>query len=466
MPRRQRTKGNNDVALRTGGWVARHRASTERTRALDLPPRRVAAPAAPGGLRIAFLVYRGNPRVGGQGVYTRHLTRELVALGHSVEVFAGGPWPELDEGVGFTPVPGLDLYREPDPFRTPALSEFRTWADIVEFLTLRAGGFAEPWTFGMRVKKLLRTRRDDFDIIHDNQCLATGILDLSYEGWPVLETLHHPITVDRAIAHAHATTWLERYGVRRWYGFLRMQIRVVQQLPAVLTVSHNSRVDIHQQMGVALERLTVVPVGVDHDVFRPYDDVVSRPHRLMVTTSSDVAMKGLVPLLEAAAKLREHRAIELVIIGRPKPDGPVAQAIARLGLTDVVTTVSGVSDEEMARLYGEAAVAVVPSLYEGFSLPAIEAMACGVAVVATTGGAIPEVVGPDAALLVSPGDADALAAAIATLLDDPERRRRMGAAGRARVMERFTWQVTARGTAACYDAVLRGDALPDAVAFN
>jgi glycosyltransferase involved in cell wall biosynthesis len=219
-------------------------------------------------------------------------------------------------------------------------------------------------------------------------------------------------------------------------------------------------------MGVALERLTVVPVGVDHDVFRPYDDVVSRPNRLMVTTSSDVAMKGLVPLIEAAAQLRQYQPIELVIIGRPKPDGLVAQAIVRLGLSDAVTTVSGVSDEEMARLYGEAAVAVVPSLYEGFSLPAIEAMACGVAVVATTGGAIPEVVGPDAALLVSPGDADALASAISTLLDDPERRRRMGVAGRARVMERFTWQVTARGTAACYGAVLRGDALPDAVAFS
>jgi len=454
------------VALRTKGWLARHRASAERTRSLTVPTRREPKSPAPGGLRVAFLVYRGNPRVGGQGVYTRHLTRELVALGHSVEVFAGPPWPELDDGVGFTPVPGLDLYRDPDPFRTPTLGELRTRADLLEFVTLRAGGFAEPWTFGMRVKKLLRARRGDFDIIHDNQCMATGILDLYYEGWPVLETLHHPITVDRAIALAHATSWLERYGVRRWYGFLRMQTRVVQQLPAVLTVSHNSRADIHAQMGVTLDRLTVVPVGVDHEVFRPYDDVVVLPHRIMVTTSSDVAMKGLVPLLEAAALLRRDRPLELVIIGRPKANGPVANAIDRFGLRDVVTTVSGVSDKEMARLYGEAALAVVPSLYEGFSLPAIEAMACGVAVVATTGGAIPEVVGPDAALLVAPGDAVALAEAIAMLLDDPDRRRRMGRAGRERVMERFTWQVTARGTAACYDAVLRGSALPDAVRFS
>ena len=432
----------------------------------ELPVPRAAAPAAPGKLRIAFLVYRGNPRVGGQGVYTRHLTRELVRLGHGVEVFSGPPWPELDDGVGFTPVPSLDLYREPDPFRTPRWSEFRSWADIVEFLTMRTGGFGEPWTFGMRVKKILRQRRHDFDIIHDNQCMATGVLDLYYDGFSVLETLHHPITVDRTIALAHAPTLFKRYGVRRWYGFLRMQTRVVQQLPAVVTVSHNSRHDIHEQMGVALANMTVVPVGVDHDVFRPYEDVVEIPHRLMVTTSSDVAMKGLVPLLEAAAMIRRHRPLELVIIGTPKADGAVARAIERLALGDCVTTVSGITDEAMARLYGEAAVAVVPSLYEGFSLPAIEAMACGVAVVATTGGAIPEVVGTEAGLLVAPNNPAALAGAITTLLDDPVRRRSMGLAGRRRVIERFTWEVTARGTAACYEAVLAKQPLPDAVDFN
>jgi len=426
------------------------------------------APVGPasGGLRIAFLVYRGNPRVGGQGVYTYHLTRHLVALGHRVEVFSGPPYPELAPGVGFTPVPSLDLYREPDPFRTPRREEFRTWADVVEFVTTKLGGFAEPWTFGMRVRRLLRSRRSEFDIIHDNQCLANGVAQLYYDGWPVVETLHHPITVDRRIALAHATSWLQRYGLRRWYGFLRMQTRVAQQLPAVVTVSHNSRRDIHEQMGVAQSALTVVPVGVDHTVFRPYEDVMPRPGRLMVTTSSDVAMKGLVPLLEAAALVRRTRPIELVIIGRPKADGPVRATIERLALTDVVTTVSGVSDEEMARLYGEAELAVVPSLYEGFSLPAIEAMACAVPVVATTGGALPEVVGPDAGLLVEPGNPVALAEAIMTLLDDPARRATMGAHGRTRVMERFTWEVTARGTVACYQAVLQGHPLPEAVAFS
>ncbi|MGA2295364.1 MAG: glycosyltransferase family 4 protein, partial [Acidimicrobiales bacterium] len=308
----------------------------------------------------------------------------------------------------------------------------------------------------------------DFDIIHDDQCMGPGILDLYRQGWPILETLHHPITVDRSIALDHADTFVKRYSTRRWFGFLRMQVRVVKQLPAVLTVSHNSKVDINAQMQVPLDRLTVVPVGVDHTVFRPYDDVVKKKGRLMVTTSSDVPMKGLVPLLEAVAKLRTERDIDLIVIGRPREKGRVALAMERLGLNDIVTTISGVSDEALARLYGEAEIAVVPSLYEGFSLPAIEAMSCGVPVIATTGGALPEVVGVsgETGLLVEPNSPDALVAAIARLLDDATLRERLGRAGRQRVIERFTWQVTAKGTAACYDAILGGHPLPDSMSFE
>jgi len=444
------------------------RASWALSRTLTLPDCVVPRAAEPGKYRVAFLIYRGNPRCGGQGVYTRHLTRELVALGHSVEVFAGPPWPELDEGVGFTPIRGLDLYRDPDPFRIPARTEFTSLADLVEFGVMLSAGFGEPLAYSMRIAKVLKARRDDFDLVHDNQCLGTGIWTLRHQGWPVLETLHHPITVDRSIALDHAENWRQRLGTRRWFGFLRMQVRVAKKLPAILTVSHNSKADIHAQMGVALDRLTVVPVGVDHQVFRPYDDVVKKKGRLMVTSSSDVPMKGLVPLLEAIAKLRVEREIDLVVIGQPQAKGRVAQALERLGLNDIVTTISGVSDEELARLYGEAEVAIVPSLYEGFSLPAIEAMSCGVAVVATTGGALPEVVGTsgETGLLVEPNDSEALVQAIRQLLDSEPMRQRLGANGRRRVMEHFTWEVTARGTAACYDAIMNGRPLPDSMIFD
>jgi glycosyltransferase involved in cell wall biosynthesis len=456
------------VARSIAETIAATKASRARTRSITVPEHIPARPAEPGKYRVAFLVYRGNPTCGGQGVYTRHLTRELVALGHSVEVFSGQPWPELDEGVGFTPVPGLDLYRSPDPFRMPAPSEFTSLADVAEFGVMMSSGFGEPLAYSLRLKKLLDARRDQFDIVHDDQCMGPGVLRLHKRGWPLLETLHHPITVDRSIALDHADSFWKRVSTRRWFGFLRMQIRVVKQLPAILTVSHNSKADIHAQMGVALDRLTVVPVGVDPDVFRPYDDVVKKKGRLMVTTSSDVPMKGLVPLLEAIAKLRAERDIDLIVIGKPQPKGRVASALERLGLTDIVTTISGVSDEDLARLYGEAEIAIVPSLYEGFSLPAIEAMSCGVPVVATTGGALPEVVGVngETGLLVEPNNPDALVEAIGRLLDDAALRQRLGVAGRERVIERFTWQVTAKGTAACYDAILNHQPLPESVIFD
>jgi glycosyltransferase involved in cell wall biosynthesis len=443
------------------------RASWARSAATELPERVAPRPPAAGGRRVAFLIYRGNPRCGGQGVYTRHLTRELVALGHSVEVFAGPPWPELDEGVGFTPVPGLDLYRDPDPFRIPARSEFTSLEDLMEFGIMLTAGFGEPLAFSRRIVKVLGPRRAEFDIVHDNQCLGSGILELHRRSWPLLETLHHPITVDRSIALDHAETRWQRYTTKRWFGFLGMQVRVARQLPSVLTVSSNSRADVNRQMRVPLERLTVVPVGVDHAVFHPDPSVEKRPGRLMVTSSSDVPMKGLVPLLEAVAKLRAERDLELYVIGKPRPGGRVAKAIERLGLADLVTTITGVSDAELARLYAEAEVAVVPSLYEGFSLPAIEAMSCGVPVVATTGGALPEVVGESGStgVLVTPDDPEALVAAIRDLLDDPAARDRLGAAGRERVLQRFTWEVTARGTAACYDAILTGRPLPASMEF-
>jgi glycosyltransferase involved in cell wall biosynthesis len=111
--------------------------------------------------------------------------------------------------------------------------------------------------------------------------------------------------------------------------------------------------------------------------------------------------------------------------------------LARLGLEDHVEWVSGVTDQRIVELYSECSVACVPSLYEGFSLPAIEAMSSAAPLVVTSGGALPEVVGAegDTALLVEPGDAGALAVALGRMLDDPELGARLGDAARRRVLE-------------------------------
>jgi glycosyltransferase involved in cell wall biosynthesis len=280
------------------------------------------------------------------------------------------------------------------------------------------------------------------------------------DGWPLVATLHHPITVDRDLELAHARTRRRRLTLRRWYGFLGMQAEVARQVPRIITVSESSKSDIVAQMGVPEERLTVVPVGVDPVRFRPRPDVARVPGRIMTTASADVPLKGLVPLLEALAKVRTERHAELVVIGSPRPESRVGETIDRLGLSSAVRFVSGVSDEEIVRLYAEAELAVVPSLYEGFSLPAVEAMACGVCLVATTGGALPEVVGTngETGLLVPPNDPGALAAAIGLALGDAELRGRLAEAGRARALERFTWAATARGTAEVYRQVIESGA--------
>jgi len=378
-----------------------------------------------------------------------------------VTVFSGQPYPELDDGVELVTVPSLDLYREPDPFRTPRLRELASPADVIELATMRTGGFGEPRTFSLRARSALARRTGQFDVVHDDQCLGTGLLGMLDDGWPLVTTIHHPITVDRALDLEHAASLLRRATLRRWYGFSAMQARVARQIPRVLTVSESSRRDIVEQLGVDARRVAVVPVGVEPSVHRPYAHVARVPGRIMTTASADVPLKGLVPLLEAVAKLRTERPeAHLVVVGRLREQSPVNSVLERLCLSEAVSFVSGESDERIAERYAEATCAVVPSLYEGFSLPAAEAMACGAPLVATTGGALPEVVGTDgvSALLVPPGDPGALAHALGRLMDDPELCARIGEAGRRRVLDRFTWRVTARRTAEEYGSLLAAGA--------
>jgi glycosyltransferase involved in cell wall biosynthesis len=412
-------------------------------------------------LRIALLTYRGKPHVGGQGIYVRHLAKALVDLGHSVEVYSGQPYPEVDERVELHKLASLDIYNDHFPMRMPGIWELKSFADLVEVTSFSFGEFPEPLAFSVRAFQAINARRDEFDIVHDNQSLGYGILALERVAKiPVLATIHHPITVDRRLEIEHAQGWYKKLTLHRWYGFTRMQMEVARRMKRVLTVSENSFEDIHRDLHVPKDRMHVVPVGVDPDLFKPVTTVERRPGHIITTASADVAMKGLSYLLEAIAKLRVERPeIHLTVIGRKKEGGKSAETIDRLGLTDVVEFVTGVPDTRIVELYSEAELAVVPSLYEGFSLPAIEAMSCGVPLVATTGGALPEVVGEDgvSALLVPPGDADALAAKIGWALDHPAVRRKVGKGGRDRVKAQWSWRHTAERTVEQYRARLAED---------
>ncbi len=405
-------------------------------------------------LRIALLAYRGKPHVGGQGVYTRHLAKALVDLGHHVEVLGGQPYPILDDRVPLIELPSLDIYNDYFPMRQPGLWELKNWKDVLEVTAFTAGTFPEPLAFSMRAWDHLRHRKHDFDIVQDNQCLGYGLLLIERQlGLPVLGTIHHPITVDRRLEIEAATSLYKKLTLRRWYAFVDMQTQVARRLQRIITVSENSFKDIVADHKVDPARMAVVPVGVDIELFRPLPEVKVIPGRLVTTASADVAMKGLKYLLEAVAKVRTERDdIHLVVIGKRKPGGASDDTIKKLGLEDHVEFVTGVSEQRIIELYSEAEMAVVPSLYEGFSLPAIEAMACGAPLLGTTGGAVPEVIGKDGdtAMVVPPGDSEALAAKIRWGLDQPDLRGTIGARGRKRIMGRWSWKHTAVKTVEQY----------------
>jgi glycosyltransferase involved in cell wall biosynthesis len=405
-------------------------------------------------MRVALLSYRSKPHCGGQGIYIRHLSRELTNLGHEVEVFSGQPYPDLDEGVALTKLPSLDLYREPDPFRVPKLKEFRDRIDVEEFATMCAAGFPEPKTFSLRAVRALSERVDDFDIVHDNQVLGYGMLEIEKLGLPLITTLHHPISYDRRIDIKAARNPWRKFTLTRWYGFVKMQARVARQMRKIMTPSETSKRDIATDFGVDPAKMQVILLGVDDGFVPPTKPRV--PGRIMAMASADAPMKGIATLLEAFAKLRTERDIELFLVTKPKAGGTTEKLIDKLSIADSVHFVHGVSEEVLVELMGSAEVACVPSLYEGFSLPTAELMACATPLVVSDAGAIPEVVGPNGlcADLVKPGDVGELEAAIAALLDDPERRARYGAAGRKRVDELFSWRAVAATVATAYEEVI------------
>jgi MMP alpha-(1->4)-mannosyltransferase len=405
-------------------------------------------------LRIALLSYRSKPHCGGQGVYVRHLSRELHELGHHIEVFSGQPYPDLDPGPVLREIPSLDLYRDDDPFRTPHWREYRDWADVLETAMMWGGAFGEPLTFSIRARRELATRAADFDVVHDNQGLGYGMLGVRRLGLPLVTSIHHPISVDKRIDLASSGR-LAALNKRRWYGFVRMQARVARRVARsgpLITVSESSKRDICRDFRVRPESVHIIPLGVDTRVFRPRE-AARVPGRIIAVASADSPMKGTVTLLRAVGKLVTDTDAHLIIVGKPAP--ATQRLAAQLSLASRVTFTHGLSDEAFSALLASAETAVVPSLYEGFSLPAVEHMASGTSLVASRTGALPEVTG-DAAVLVTPGEDEELAAVLRRLLHSPAERAALADRALRRVGERYAWPAVARATVEQYQHTMGG----------
>ena len=396
-----------------------------------------------GPLRVALLGYRSAPFSGGQGIYLKYLSRALVKLGHTVTVISGPPYPQLDDGVTLVQLPSLDLYAH--GLRSVSAQQLlRDPLARKEWLSKLTGGFIEPWTFGERARAWLLAHAREFDVVHDNQTLADGILDLQQAGIPLVTTIHHPITQDRRLALDAEPRWQYKALIARWHSFLAMQARVARSLDNIITVSGASKLDIVADFGVDPNRVTVMHNGVDAELFKPRLDIARKPSQIMATASADTPTKGLQILLRAAAGLvARYPDLSLLLVGKPRPGGETEKLMGELGLTARIRWVSEVDHAEIVALYAESTLAVVPSLYEGFGLPAVEAMACGIPLVSSDGGALAEVVA-DGGRLVPAGDVAALGQALDDLLQNETERLALGARARARVEACFSWDVCAQ----------------------
>ncbi len=421
----------------------------------ELALRNDEAPNSP--LRIALLGYRSNPFSGGQGIYLKYLSSALAEAGHEVDVISGEPYPDLDPRIRLVKLPGLNLFEAKNHVTALRPRHLRSMTDTFEWLSMLTGGFPEPYTFGRRLQRhfqALQISGRHYDIVHDNQSLSYGALALQQQGLPLVTTIHHPITWDRDIALTHAENWQERLLIRRWHNFLNMQTKVARRLQWVVTVSERSRQDICTAFDIPPQQVHVVYNGVDTQVFRPEPDIARNPWQLITTASADQPLKGTQHLIPAFAQLcGQFPKLRLTFIGRPKPGGPTERLIDQLGVRERIVFMHGISADEMRTLYASSAVAVIPSEYEGFGLPAAEAMACGTPVVSTDGGALPEVVGK-AGVIVPAGSPNALASAIGQLLQDPARRAELGRQGRGHIEKNFSWSQAASQMTALYQQVL------------
>ncbi len=384
---------------------------------------------------------------GGQGIWAAHVAHALAALGHEVHVIAGPPLPELDPGIPLHVIPNLNSFALPLAEALPRESPFRALlpSHLWELALTRFGVFPEMTAFSLRLLVRWRElqRRHRFDVVLDNQSLGWGLLGVQASGVPVVGLIHHPLHIDRA-ADFELDPRFRRKWKRTLYFPLFMQERVARRLAHVMTVSQSSAGEIERWFGIPAKRVSVVYNGTDTETFRPVPRKVETD--LIFVGRTEDRKKGIPYLLHALACTKPKITLKIVD-GRIPRDGLVPRKLAELGLARRVVLVERMlSVPELVSEYSSARIALVPSFFEGFGFPASEAMACGLPVIASDRGALPEVVGTsgEAGLLVPFRDAGALATAIEALALDPVRAAAMGQAARRRIERTFRWSDAGR----------------------
>ncbi|MEJ5362424.1 MAG: glycosyltransferase family 4 protein [Spirochaetota bacterium] len=405
-------------------------------------------------MRALFLCYRGNPFCGGQGIYLYNLTKELSQLGVEIDVIVGPPYPDpLDEWATVYKLENLNMWAiktKHFPYEK-LIKLYKPW-HFTDYVLTRFHIFPEMETFSMKAFFLLRKllKEKQYDIIHDVQCLGWGLLPMKGYGIPIVTTVHHPLTKDREADFLVDNTMWEMVCTILFYP-LTMQRIVINRLDRVITSSKEGINALHEAFKLPPEKVSVVYNGMDVDVFRNTGEK-RKDNTILFVGNTEDHKKGLRYLFDAMTMLPED--VKLIIVDDGPPKRLTAWGwIQERHLENRVTFTGKVDLGTLVHLYSTSTMLVMASLYEGFGLPAAEAMACNTPVVVTSAGSLPEVVG-DCGIIVPPKDPVALKDGILKLLHNQALREELGKKGRKRVEENFAWPVAAKNTLAVYHDVI------------
>ena len=229
----------------------------------------------------------------------------------------------------------------------------------------------------------------------------------------------------------------------RWHNFLPMQKKVAPQLKNIICVSQPSKEDVISEFKVDEKKITVIPNGIDIEIFKPSSIKKSLSFRIVTTASADIPLKGLRHLILALPRvIRQFPLTSLTVIGKSPEKSNLNNLIDDLNLEDKITFRSGISEKEIVKTYHDSDIAVIPSLYEGFGFGAGEAMACGVPLISTESGGLKQVIG-DAALKIKPGSVNEIEEGILKLFTEEKIRQELAKKGRERMEEFFDWKIAA-----------------------